>query len=73
MALAVTHLKRKFVIKEKGNDVELSDPNKNLSPEEVLKHYTPMYPILTNARVDGPKIEGSNAIYTLEASVGTKG
>jgi len=73
MALTVTNLKRRFIIDRDGKEIELSDPNTNLGPDEILKHYMPMYPELTNARIEGPKVESGKAIYTFTTEVGTHG
>lgn len=74
MALQVTSLERKFIIKKDGKkDVELKDPNPNMSPEEVIKFYASEYPELTNATLSGPKVVGESAQYSLKETVGTKG
>lgn len=73
LALQVTGLERKFLIKKgKGKDIELPDPNPEMSPEEVIKFYASEYPELTNASLD-MKVVGSSAVYSLKESVGTKG
>lgn len=73
MALQVTNLKRSFIYKNGNKDVSLSDPNSEMSPEEVIKFYTAKHPELTNATISGPKVEGSKAVYTFKTIVGTKG
>lgn len=75
MALQVTNLTRLFTLKKdgKGKDIELSDPNGSMSPEEVMKFYSGNYPELTNATLSGPKVEGGKAIYSFKTVVGTKG
>lgn len=69
MALQVTSLKREFVFGKKT----LTDPNNNMTPEEVKKHYSGSFPELTNATLSGPRVEGDKAIYSFKATVGTKG
>ena len=73
MALQVITLDRKFTITKNGKEVDLSDPDPDMSPQEVIKFYSPEYPELTNATVSGPKVEGSKAVYYFKTSVGTKG
>ena len=75
MALQVTNLQRKFIIKKDGKnkDIELTDPNGDMSPEEVMKFYSGTYPELTNAVVEGPKVEGDKASYTISTKAGKLG
>lgn len=73
MALQVTNLQRKFVMEKDGRDIELKDPGEHLSPEEVHKHYMPLYPELTNATLEGPKVEGGRAVYRVDSEAGTHG
>lgn len=69
MALNVTGMKRVFKF---GNRV-LEDPNKNMSPDEVMQFYSGTYSELTTSNVHGPKIEGDKAVYEFKTTVGTKG
>jgi len=71
MALQITGLKRVFKLKDKK--VELTDPNENMSPEEVQKFYSAKHPELTNSTINGPKIVGNTAEYSFATTVGTKG
>jgi len=73
MALQVTGLERKFIIKKDGKDIQLNDPNPSMSPEDVIKFYASEYPELTTANVSGPKIEAGKAIFSIKEVVGTKG
>lgn len=73
MALQVTKLNRKFTIKKDGQDIELTDPNVAMAPEDVMKYYSGTYPELTNATIQGPKVEGGKATYSFKTVVGTKG
>jgi PRTRC genetic system protein C len=73
MALQVTGLIRKFTFERGNKTITLDDPNPSMRPEEVLKHYSPMYGELTNASVKGPKVEGGSANYSFTTTVGTKG
>lgn len=74
MALQVTALDRIFVVdKGKGKKETLADPNKDLTPEEVMKFYSDKHPELTNAIVDGPKVEKDKATYTFSTKAGKLG
>ena len=69
MALNVTGMKRVF----KFGSRELDDPNKSMSPDEVMQFYSATYPELTTSNVHGPKIDGDKAVYEFKTTVGTKG
>lgn len=69
MALNVTGMKRVF----KFGSRELEDPNKNMSPDEVMQFYSATYPELTTSNVHGPKMDGDKAVYEFKTTVGTKG
>lgn len=69
MALNVTGMKRVFVYGKR----ELEDPNKSMTPEEVMQFYSGLYPELTTSNVHGPKIEGDKAKYEFKTTIGTKG
>ena len=66
-------LPRVFIHKENGQEIHLSDPNDDFSPEAVLNFYSPTYPILTNARIVGPEIKNDKLQYRFESTMGTKG
>jgi PRTRC genetic system protein C len=58
----------------KLNGTELADPNPGMTPEEVRKMYAASgYPMLTNASITGPTIQGSTHVFEFKAAVGTKG
>ena len=69
MALNVTGMKRVF----KFGNRELKDPDKNMSPEDVMQFYSGTYPELTTSNVHGPKIDGDKAVYEFKTTIGTKG
>jgi PRTRC genetic system protein C len=73
MALEVTNLTREFTFKKNGTLITLADPNPELSVEEVLQSYSGQYPEFTTATIEGPKVEGSKAVYNAKTTVGTKG
>lgn len=70
MALNVTGMKRVF----KFGNRELKDPDKNMTPDEVMQFYSATYPELTTSNVHGPKVDDNNrAVYEFKTTVGTKG
>lgn len=69
MALNVTTLPRVF----KYGSIELSDPDRNLAPEDVMSFYSNTYPALTTSNVFGPEITNDKCVYEFKTSVGTKG
>lgn len=69
MALHIQNYKRVF----KHGGRELSDPNPEMTPEEVMGFYSNQYPELTTSNVHGPKIENEKAVYEFKTTVGTKG
>lgn len=73
MALQIKNIARSFTMQVKGKPVVLKDPGAHLTPDEVMKHYTGLYPELTNAHVDGPTVKGETAEYKFSTQAGTKG
>lgn len=69
MALNIQNIKRVFKL---GN-VELQDPNPDMSPEEIMNFYSNKYPELTTSNVHGPAIVNGRAEYEFKTTVGTKG
>lgn len=60
-------------MKEKGNDIALSDPDPQWSVEAVMHFYAHSYPTLTTARTVGPEIKDDTVQYRFETTMGTKG
>jgi PRTRC genetic system protein C len=73
MPLEVSNVKREFIFKRDGKDIPLPDPNPEFSVEEVLKFYSTTYPDLTNGMVEGPKVVGDKASYTVSTKAGKLG
>lgn len=69
MALNLIGLKRVF----KFGNKTLSDPDKSMTPDEVMNFYAGTYPELTTSNVHGPKVEDGQAVYEFKTTVGTKG
>ncbi|MDL2141722.1 PRTRC system protein C [Flavobacterium tructae] len=71
--LVATHLERVFILKDKGQEIRLTDPEPRWSVEAVMNFYANMYPILTTAKVSAPQIKDDRVEYKLESVMGTKG
>jgi len=71
--LAAEILPRVFIHRENGQDVRLSDPGNELTPEEVCNFYSGLYPILTTAKIAGPEIKQDAVEYQFVSTIGTKG
>lgn len=71
--LLATALERVFLLKEKEQELTLSDPNPNWSVQSVLNHYSNTYPILTTAKISAPAIKEDTIQYRFETVIGTKG
>lgn len=71
--LLATQLERVFILKDKGQDIRLTDPEPRWSVEAVLNFYANTYPILTTAKVSAPIICDDRIEYKLENVMGTKG
>ncbi|MDR3142545.1 MAG: PRTRC system protein C [Tannerellaceae bacterium] len=69
MALDVRNLERVF----RHGNLELSDPDTSLSPDEVMSFYANTYPELTTSTIQGPKMEEGRAAYEFKTTVGVKG
>ncbi|TSJ40917.1 PRTRC system protein C [Mucilaginibacter corticis] len=66
-------LPRVFIHKENGQEVRLTDPDVNLTPEEVCNFYSGLYAILTTAKIAGPEIKKDAIEYQFVSTIGTKG
>lgn len=71
--LVATHLERVFILKDKGQDIRLTDPEPRWSVEAVMNFYANMYPMLTTAKVSAPQIKDDTVEYKMESVMGTKG
>ena len=71
--LTATQMPRIFLMKEKGNDITLADPDAKWSTDAVLQFYANTYPILTTAKISGPVINEDKVQYRFESMMGTKG
>jgi len=64
---------RVFLMKEKGNEIPLADPDPNWSVDAAMQFYANSYPILTTATLSGPEIQNDTVQYRFESTMGTKG
>jgi PRTRC genetic system protein C len=71
--LLATQLERVFILKDKGQDIRLTDPEPLWSVETVLNFYANTYPILTTAKISEPRIKDDSVEYHFESVMGTKG
>ena len=71
--LLATLLKRTFIIKEKSQQIRLTDPEPRWSVEAVMNFYASTYPILTTAKISAPQIKDDEVQYIFENIMGTKG
>ncbi|MDQ8051961.1 MAG: PRTRC system protein C [Pedobacter sp.] len=66
-------LKRVFIHNDNGSELKLIDPSADYTPEQVKHFYSGSYPILTNARVEGPEVKNDEIRFTFVTTLGTKG
>jgi PRTRC genetic system protein C len=71
--LLTSILPRVFIHRENGQEVRLTDPGKDFSPEAVLNFYSGTYPVLTSANVNGPEFKKGEIQYTFVSTIGIKG
>ena len=73
MAINITGHKREFHLTQGGKTVPLSDPDPEMTPQQVMMLYSNHYPELTTSTVKGPKFENDVAVYEFKTTHGTKG
>ena len=71
--LLATQLERVFILKDKGQEIRLNDPEPNWSVESVMNFYANTYPILTTSKISEPRIQDDMIQYHFESVMGTKG
>lgn len=71
--LVINNLQRFFLFKLNGEEIKLSDPDPEMQPEDVMNFYSALYPVLTTAKVAGPKIEDDEVQFRFVSTIGTKG
>lgn len=66
----ITAIQRNFSF----NSLELDDLGEGFTPEEILEHYSGVYPELTNAKVVNKGLDDTgNMNFVFDPLVGTKG
>ncbi len=65
----IIRLSRKF----RYGALDLEDPGREMSPEEVKDFYANIYPELTQASIEGPEYQDDEERYEFRKTVGTKG
>lgn len=71
--MEATALKRAFKFKKGSETISLPDPNPAFTAQEVIQFYSTQHPELTTCTIDGPKVDGEEAVYEFKTTVGTKG
>lgn len=71
--MIVAAAKRIFKLKQGKADVELPDPDANMTVEQVRKFYMDQYPELATATLGEHVFEGDTLTYTFTQSVGEFG
>ncbi len=71
--LLATQLERVFILKDKEQEIRLTNPEPRWNVEAVLSFYANTYPILTTAKISAPIIRDDMIEYKLESVMGTKG
>lgn len=55
------------------NGIKLPDPNPEMSLEQIREVYSPAYPELTTAAIEGPELTNETLVYRFVRAVGAKG
>lgn len=72
MAIETKKLERRFKLERNNTPIYLSDPNPNMSVDEVIDFYSSSYPELLNASHVTSELDG-NLIYEFKTIAGIKG
>jgi PRTRC genetic system protein C len=67
--MAIEQLTRVF----KYGSLNLEDPGREMSAQEVKDFYADVYPELTQAGIEGPDYKDLQEVYEFKKAVGTKG
>lgn len=59
MAITIEQpVKRIFTVKNNdGETIDVADPNPLMSPQEVVKHLSGIYPSVLNSTIKGPNVQ----------------
>lgn len=72
--MEITAIERKYIYQNGSNDsIELDDLDCNMGHEQIMEHYSQLYPELTNANItDKGIVNGYHEIH-FKTLAGTKG
>jgi PRTRC genetic system protein C len=67
--------KRVFIVTDSdGNEIPITDPNPQLSPREVVKHLSGLYPNVLNSTIKGPEVQKDGSFkFTITSAAGSFG
>lgn len=67
--------KRVFIVVDSNdNEIEVSDPNPQLTPREVAKHLSGLYPNVLNSNIKGPEVQKDGSFkFTITSASGDFG
>lgn len=71
--LEVKQLPRVFLFNNNSKELKLTDPDPSMNSDDVLNFYSTLYPVLTTAKVEGPRIEDDEVQFKFLTTIGTKG
>jgi len=71
--LVINTMERVFLFENKGEKLELADPDPKMTPEAVLNFYSNTYAILATAKISGGEIKNDKLEYQFQSVMGTKG
>lgn len=71
--LEVKEMPRVFLFKNNSKELKLSDPDPLMDKQDVLNYYSTLYPVLTTAKIEGPRIEDDQVQFKFVSTIGTKG
>lgn len=66
-------LERVFQYAKGNTTLDLSDPDPNSTPQEVLKIYAATYPELNNGSVSEGTTKDDKLVFKFSTTIGTKG
>ena len=69
----VVKLKRVFVVNHNGKNIEVQDPNPDMTVPEIQKFLSGLYPSVTNATAAQPQIKDEIITYTFATTFKDKG
>lgn len=68
-----TYLERVFLYNNSGEEIKLTDPNKDWNTDQVKNYYSNIYPELTNGTCEEEDLNTERVVYRFKTTIGTKG